>query len=206
MRYLLFIFLVLCFSCKGKRNHYPARASAPLRSFPKTNDKLSVHPRLIRKILDKLDVIPDLKDFYTATNPYSRSLTQLYDLTPDKRPYSNFVIVMPGGSGGEDLRVYSLNDTNYVEVQDFFAFYDTLPGAVHNGFKDIQINYHNHSPFDYVTMNYKWNGSKYVWDRCVEVNDIPYDSLVAQKRLDPRKTSENYPWVEWINGGQFPQR
>jgi hypothetical protein len=198
MRRLAFLIALFTWSCADKSPRKAQRPD-PLREdwVPQT---LTLHPPHLRKILDKLDVVPDLKEYYPSTDPYSRILTSFHNLDPAEPRYDHFLLIMPGGSGGEDLRIYAKKDTDYAEVQDFFAFFDTIPGTVNNGLYDIHINYRSYGPEGLVTMAYTWNGKKYMWDKCIAVNGSPYDTLVAKGLIDPSKTSENHPWVEWKGG------
>jgi hypothetical protein len=90
------------------------------------------------------------------------------------------------------------SDSTITEVQDFFAFFDTIPGSVHKNYRDLWMDYRTFGPQGMVTMSYVWNGKKYVWDKCIAAGGFPYDTLVARKLIDPSKTSENYPFVDWM--------
>ena len=108
--------------------------------------------------------------------------------------YPCFLFITAGGSGGQTVQVYHKISGKYEMTNDFFAFFEKIPGSITRRYYDINLAFRDYSR-GMINILFIWNGRKYVQSKILSINYFPLDLLLACGITDRNKLTAEYPYV-----------
>ena len=144
----------------------------------------------IKKLIHEIG----LSEFFISKEfCYKKEFSKFIRLTIDSS-YRCFLFVTDGGSGGQTVQVYDKISGKYQITNDFFAFFEKIPGTITKNYYDINLAFRDYDR-GMVNILFTWNGKKYIQSKILSVNYFPLDLLIACGITDKNKLTTEYPFV-----------
>ncbi|MBC7865366.1 MAG: hypothetical protein IAF38_20490 [Bacteroidia bacterium] len=157
-------------------------ASQPAKTESKPSGKetaVELIPDTILKLINDLALADWLDIYRVDSNKFEKeAATRFIPLVAGNKTNKTFLFDGPGGSGGNNLFVFSHKRGKYEKVQELFGFYQERSTEINNGFYKIDIQHKTYAmPYRYVSIRYAWNGKEYIPEKVLSVNEYPNELL-----------------------------
>ncbi|MFH0894743.1 MAG: hypothetical protein V2A54_09925 [Bacteroidota bacterium] len=166
----------------------PAGIINPIQIAKSETEKLVCDS--VKKLINEIGLC---EYFISQDFCYKKEFSKFIRLTTDSS-YQCFLFVTDGGSGGQTVHVYKKIAGKYQKINDFFAFFEKIPGTTTMNYYDINLAFRDYDR-GMVNILFTWNGKKYIQSKILSVNYFPLDLLIACGITDKNKLTTEYPFV-----------